>query len=256
MAAKSGSSLSGTDTLFSGSFDVSVYKDRIDNLALTLSVMASRMATSETRVDGKPQFVSHLYHENGGELKSLQEEWSKTIGRESLLMALEFHWIHTAAVTLDRLGMRSNNWERRSRYTKDYLEWATALHIHEFGILSDRLGSSLAECTEAQDPLTDCGLDANGILSDILDVCTVVDCAETVYDYPVSETHLEEFLETLQWSYPYTKVENQKLDWEIIYNVSKEAFNILSTNRAAKDPSFAITQTRMMVVFLSLLCSM
>ena len=247
MAGKSGATLvpssnnGAKEQLFSGFVDETAYRDGAENLALTLSVMATRMATSDTRNSGKPLFVSHLFHDNNVEFESLKKEWNANIGRETLLAVLELHWIHTSVITLDRLGMRSSSWERRSRYGKDYLEWATALHIHQYGILSNSLGSSLTECSESQDPLTDCGLDKNGLLSKVHDTCKLIDCSGTVYDYPVTKDQLTEFLETLRWSYPYATVEGQstiELDWDVIFNATEEAFMILATNRAQKNDLF------------------
>jgi len=235
---------SNSKTTFSGAVASSPYNDNTENLMMTLSILATRMATSKTRSEGRPLFVSHIYHKQSGEMNQLLKEWNMNIGRATLLTTLELHWIHTAIVTLDRLGMRSSNWERRSRYNKDYLEWATALHVHQFGIVSDRLGTPLAECQETQDPLTDCNLDKGNLLHDIRELCILTDQAQFVYDYPITEAMVIEFLDTLRWSYPYQTVEGQstvELDWSIITNATMEAFSMLATNRATKDSKF-VTQ--------------
>lgn len=217
------------------------YQDKIDNLAMTLSILATRMGTSETKADGKPLFVSHFYHEQQGELNTLQGEWNSHLGKATLLTGLELHWTHTAVVTLDRLGMRNTNWERRSRYGKDYLEWATALHVHEFGITSKKLGDPLSECTATQDPLKNCGLDSGGLLAGVRETCKLLDCSQTVYDYPVTLEQLNKFLDVIQWSYPYSITEGQSskpLEWYTIRNATSTAFKMLAKNRAQKDSSF------------------
>ena len=225
-----------------GNTTLGPYQDKIDNLAMTLSILATRMGTSETKADGKPLFVSHFYHENQGELETLQSEWNSHMGKATLLTGLELHWMHTAVVTLDRLGMRNTNWERRSRFGKDYLEWATALHVHEFGITSKKLGDPLSECTATQDPLKNCGLDSGGLLAGVRETCKLLDCSQTVYDYPITREQLNKFLEVIQWSYPYSITEGQSstqpLEWYSIRNATSTAFDMLAKNRAQKDSSF------------------
>lgn len=228
-----------------GNTTLGPYQDKIDNLAMTLSILATRMGTSETKADGKPLFVSHFYHENQGELETLQSEWNSHMGKATLLTGLELHWMHTAVVTLDRLGMRNTNWERRSRFGKDYLEWATALHVHEFGITSKKLGDPLSECTATQDPLKNCGLDSGGLLAGVRETCKLLDCSQTVYDYPITREQLNKFLEVIQWSYPYSITEGQSstqpLEWYSIRNATSTAFDMLAKNRAQKDSSFVST---------------
>ena len=229
-----------------GNVALGPYQDKIENLAMTLSILATRMGTRETQADGKPLFVSHFYHENSGELDTLQGEWNSHLGKATLLTGLELHWMHTAVVTLDRLGMRNTNWERRSRYGKDYLEWATALHVHEFGITSKKLGDPLSECTATQDPLKNCGLDSGGLLAGVRETCKMLDCSQTVYDYPVTSEQLNKFLDVIQWSYPYSVTEgqsSQRLEWPLIRNATTTAFNILAKNRAKRDSSFVFFQS-------------
>ena len=239
-----------------GNVALGPYQDKIENLAMTLSILATRMGTRETQADGKPLFVSHFYHENSGELDTLQGEWNSHLGKATLLTGLELHWMHTAVVTLDRLGMRNTNWERRSRYGKDYLEWATALHVHEFGITSKKLGDPLSECTATQDPLKNCGLDSGGLLAGVRETCKMLDCSQTVYDYPVTSEQLNKFLDVIQWSYPYSVTEgqsSQRLEWPLIRNATTTAFNILAKNRAKRDSSFvflsSLSHTILVVFF-------
>lgn len=131
------------------------------------------------------------------------------------------------------VGLRNTNWEKRSRFARDYIEWATAVHTLKHSILSPRLGDALAACTPDQDPLADCGLDADGRLADIRDVCKSIDEAADVYDYGVSRSHVRSFLDTLEWSYPYVS------RWGPLENATWEAFDIIADNRAALDARFS-----------------
>lgn len=174
-----------------GSLAGGPYQSTKEAMELDLSVLATRMASKAARADGKPLYVSHLYHgARAEETEEVHGEWSTTLGRATVRAALELHWLHTIVFTLDKVGMRGPTWEKRSRYNRDWLEFATAAHALKFGILSDRLGDKLYGCEPNANPLTDCGLDAGGYLRDVMAVCKAVDEAPAVYDYPLTIDHV------------------------------------------------------------------
>lgn len=168
------------------------YQSSKEAMEFDMSILASRMASRPTRAEGKPLYVSHLYHNaRPAETEEAHEEWSSTLGRATVRTALELHWLHTMVFTLDKVGMRGPTWEKRSRYNKDLLEFATTTHAFKFGILSERLGDELYGCESDADPLTDCGLDSENYLRDVMTVCKTIDESQEVYDYPLSLNHVK-----------------------------------------------------------------
>lgn len=175
-----------------GSLADGPYQSRKEAMEYDLSILASRMASRTAREEGKPLYVSHLYHSaRAAETEAVHEEWCSTLGRATVRAALELHWLHTIVFTMDRVGMRGPTWEKRSRYNKDLLEFATTAHAFKFGIHSERLGDELYGCEPTADPLTDCGLDSGNYLRDVMNICKAVDEAPEVYDYPITFNHVK-----------------------------------------------------------------
>lgn len=175
-----------------GSLADGPYQSKKESMEYDMSILASRMASRTAKAEGKPMYVSHLYHNaRSEETEEAHKEWSSTLGRATVRTALELHWLHTIVFTLDKVGMRGPTWEKRSRYNKDWLEFATTAHAFKFGVLSDRLGDKLYGCESDANPLTDCGLDSGNYLSDVMAVCKAVDEAEDVYDYPLTLSHVK-----------------------------------------------------------------
>jgi len=221
-----------------GNIDGGPYQTTATNMAFDLSIEATRVAANSTQ----PLFVSHLYHTaRATNLAAIHAEWGRSIGRATIRTALELHWIHTVVFTLDQVGMRGSNWEQRTRYGRDALEFAVTSHVLRHGLFSGRLGANLVGCNSTLDPVTKCKLDdASGSIAQIQAVCRTLDESKTVYDFPVSWALVNKFLSVLQWSHPISAVTSvhDAIDWAGIRANASTAFATLAAHRKLADPSY------------------
>jgi hypothetical protein len=223
-----------------GSLADGAYQSTLSNMALDLSVLATRMCDEESRSDGRPKFVSHLYYAaDKNKLAELHTGWNEDLGKATLRTALELHWIHTIVFTLDRVGMRGVAWEKRTRFGQDELEFAVALHALRFSLFSGSLGQSLIDrCTANLNPVDECGLEQDSFLSDVRRVCKALDESSEVYDYPITWAHVQSFLATIQWSYPLKAIAGvrEEIDWQQLQADTSAAFEFLASHRKSVDP--------------------
>lgn len=137
-----------------GSVEGGPYQASESTMAMDLSIMATRMAVNTTRKEGRPLYASHHYFLSGKDaLAGAQSEWSRDLGRATVRMALELHWLHTVVFTLDQVGMRGPEWDRRTRFSRDQIEFAIACHAFAFGLFSGSLGPNLTSCPADSDPI-------------------------------------------------------------------------------------------------------
>lgn len=193
-------------------------------------------STNVAKADRKPSYVTdNELLKDYNAFKEYHDSITGDFYRAIVLSSLDLHFRHNVIMRLPKQGMR-DAWDTRSSdpESADALEFAAAMYTYNRGLFGSM---DMSKCSKEMNPITDCKLDGfGGHSTDINAVCQLLNSATEIYDYPVTWSNTQWFMNKLEEMYPYESVNqlHSKIDWTAIHTKGKEVFDTIFATRKSK----------------------
>jgi len=208
------------------------------DMATDVSIFAQRFWTGDSTTaieDRTPDVLpdSDILAEAG--FKTFHDNVIRDNFQATIVAALDLHFRYNVLIRLNQAGLLEQYLARNTRKEREQLVFAAAMYTYSSGITDkSTLNGLLSDCGVGKDPILDCGLDGfAGHSEDVGKVCTMLDRSPEVYDYPLSKSDIDWFINELQGTYPYISVSglHGPINWTTLRSAASTAFDTLQANR-------------------------